>query len=891
MATLNFPDEPTTGDIYNDSNSGFSYEWNGTVWISTDPQRAANIREIDDISSDFNGSTTAFTLKVAGVNVEPANAQQLIVSVGGVMQNAGDDFTVSGATLTFTTAPDSGLTFFGTILGQSLSLNTVADGSVGSASLKTEDFTIGGSGNTVTIPGNLTVQGTETIINTERLDIQDKTVGIASTNAPTSTSQDGAGAIIYGQTHVNILYDVDKAALGINTGVSVAGFVTATGLRSLGVTTCGAGLSLADSVKAKFGDSGDLEIYHDGSNSYIKDAGTGILQLNTNYLQVKNAADDETILAASQNGPVSLYYDNVKRWETASDDKGGGVIVTGKIVGTAATIGSGVTINNTGIDAGIGAGIITAKTYYGDATNMTGAGSTFQVLTTSPYQGEELTNGTPLAQNIIIGFNHAISAGNADKNITLRTGSASGDVVETFDVDSDVTYSFGQAILNPSADLELENTYFVVADEGAVMKVGTATSSPIINTYSFTTADAFHKLFTWGMNQHGVLGQNKAYAQIEGRSSPTQVGTDETWGPRASQSTGNSSEYMSNIKTDGTLWMWGTAINGALGLNDTQRRSSPTQVGTNTNWSNIIAGNEGAHLAVKTDGTLWAWGGNKQGVLAQNNEGDGLNVKSSPTQIGTGTDWSTHFATGSTCFAAIKTDGTLWTWGNGYQGQLGQNQGGASTQYSSPVQIPGTTWSTLSRGGDGTNNFLATKTDGTLWAWGRGDYGIMGLNNNTYYSSPTQVGTNTNWAIVAHQQADENNVALATKTDGTLWSWGSGGAGQPSQSGARGLNNSGLGALSSPMQVGTDTTWPKNKNQPYRLSAGKLQAGAIKTTGSLWVWGKNHGGQLGNNSLAVSRSSPTQIGSGNDWDSIYIHGANTSSFQTAQATTKAATPG
>ena len=80
MATLNFPDEPTTGDIYTDSNSGFSYEWNGTVWISTDPQRAANIREIDDISGDFDGSDTTFTLKVAGVNIEPVNAQQLVIN-------------------------------------------------------------------------------------------------------------------------------------------------------------------------------------------------------------------------------------------------------------------------------------------------------------------------------------------------------------------------------------------------------------------------------------------------------------------------------------------------------------------------------------------------------------------------------------------------------------------------------------------------------------------------------------------------------------------------------------------------------------------------------------------------------------------------------------------
>jgi len=382
MATLNFPDEPTTGDVYTDSNSGFSYEWNGTVWISTDPSTASNIREIDNISSDFDGSDTTFTLKVAGVNVEPANVQQLIISVGGVMQNAGDDYTVSGSTLTFTTAPTAGLTFFGTLLGTALSLNTVADASVGSASLKTEDFTIGGSGNTVTIPGNLTVQGTETIINTNELNVQDKTIGIGSTNAPTAASQDGAGAIIYGQTHIDILYDVDKAALGISTGVSVTGFVTATRAQvGTGVTInntgidagIGAGIVTANSIKAatiettgqididadskyfRAGADQNLQIGYDGSDGIIKNLG------NTSTIIIKVKGGAETAASFIPDGSVELYEDNVKRFETASDDQGGGVIVTGKIVGTAATIGTGVTINNTGIDAG-NAGIVTAGT-------------------------------------------------------------------------------------------------------------------------------------------------------------------------------------------------------------------------------------------------------------------------------------------------------------------------------------------------------------------------------------------------------------------------------------------------------------------------------------------------------------------------------------------------
>ena len=288
MATLNFPDAPDTGDIYTDSNSGFTYEWNGTVWISSDPSTASNIREIDNISSDFDGSDTTFTLKVAGVNVEPANVQQLIISVGGVMQNAGDDFTVSGSTITFTTAPTAGLTFFGTILGTALSLNTVADGSVSPGSLTTtSNYVMGGLtvdqsagiitayqfkgdgsgltgvastdniktstdayfGANVSIAGSLTVQGTETIINVEELNVQDKTIGIGSTSTPTATTQDGAGAIIYGETHINILYDVDKAALGISTGVNVSGFLTATRAQvGTGVTITNTGIDAGVSI-------------------------------------------------------------------------------------------------------------------------------------------------------------------------------------------------------------------------------------------------------------------------------------------------------------------------------------------------------------------------------------------------------------------------------------------------------------------------------------------------------------------------------------------------------------------------------------------------------------------------------------------------------------------
>ena len=133
--TLNFPDAPSVNDEYTDSTSGFTYKWNGTVWISTDPARAANITELDDISGSFNASTTTFNLTTGGAGVSPVTAQQLLISLGGVMQNPTNDYTISGSTITFTTAPASGLSFWGVSLGQALSLNTIADGSVTISSL------------------------------------------------------------------------------------------------------------------------------------------------------------------------------------------------------------------------------------------------------------------------------------------------------------------------------------------------------------------------------------------------------------------------------------------------------------------------------------------------------------------------------------------------------------------------------------------------------------------------------------------------------------------------------------------------------------------------------------------------------------------------------------
>ncbi len=357
-------------------------------------------------------------------------------------------------------------------------------------------------------------------------------------------------------------------------------------------------------------------------------------------------------------------------------------------------------------------------------------------------------------------------------------------------------------------------------------------------------------LFSWGINQSGNLGLNEGTtsAPYDSRSSPTQVGTDTTWS-KLSTTVGDGG-FNSVIKSDGTLWMWGTNTQGRLGVNDTTQRSSPTQVGTDTTWNACNSGSNGS-IATKTDGTLWSWGYNFAGVLGQNQSSGGY---SSPTQVGTNTTWGIgkyKFTAGVVCCGAIKTDGTLWSWGYNTYGTLGHNN---KTSYSSPRQVgTNTNWRSVAQHYYG-GVMMATKTDGTLWGWGENAEGGIGVNNRTQYSSPVQI-PGTTWSEVTPYGGWLCTVV--TKTDGTLWAWGN------NDNGSAGQNNNNDG-YSSPVQI-PGTTW----KQCHTGDNGSVMG--LKTDGTLWSWGINQTGVLGLNQTAdnVSLSSPTQIAG--TWDDVNLN--------------------
>jgi alpha-tubulin suppressor-like RCC1 family protein len=336
--------------------------------------------------------------------------------------------------------------------------------------------------------------------------------------------------------------------------------------------------------------------------------------------------------------------------------------------------------------------------------------------------------------------------------------------------------------------------------------------STVVTGYSFTIAKTPQgKLYTVGSNNYGQLGNGTSGAGTES-STFQPVGTD-TWGSIAA-----GDYHALAVKTNGTLWAWGGNSQGGLGDGTNVTKNSPIQIGSDTHWASVTAGYDFS-LAIKTDGTLWAWGENLYGELGIGTHGPAADTNV-PQQVGTDTDWKMVSA-GSQHTIAIKTNGTLWVWGRNEVGELGL--GYNQIPKYAPTQLgTATNWDTAAAG-----EYLsaAIKTDHSLWTWGDNSGGAIGDNTTTDRVSPVRIGLTGSWEKVAN-----GHHIVATQTNGTLWSWGSNMFGQ--------VGNNSFINRKTPVQIGSTTDW-------QIIAASANATLAINAIGDLYGVGLNIGGQLG----------------------------------------------
>ncbi len=349
-------------------------------------------------------------------------------------------------------------------------------------------------------------------------------------------------------------------------------------------------------------------------------------------------------------------------------------------------------------------------------------------------------------------------------------------------------------------------------------------SSFSVGTMHTAAVTADGKVYSWGGNNNGQLGGGPGLPSQS--TIPVQaIGINGVAGVSAGGA------HTVALKTDGTVWGWGNNESGQLGNGTGSTTPSPVRA---TGLTNIIAISAGIQhtLALRSDGTVWAWGNNTYGGL-----GNGAQNFSelSPVQVIGLTDVKA-IAAGAESSFALKTDGTVWSWGRNLAGELGNGSSVASSP--TPVQVSGLT--NIESVATGVTFSLARRNDGTLWSWGSNIYGQLGDGTNELRRTPVKVAGLNNVVAVAAGGA----TSMARLSNGTVWTWGENFRGQLG-------NGTNVPWSYTPVQVSGLTN-------PTVIDMGGSHAGALASTGKFSLWGDNDFGQLGDGTT-VGRLVPTEM--------------------------------
>ena len=313
------------------------------------------------------------------------------------------------------------------------------------------------------------------------------------------------------------------------------------------------------------------------------------------------------------------------------------------------------------------------------------------------------------------------------------------------------------------------------------------------------------------------------------------------------------------LKDDGTVWAWGYNDYGQLGDGTNTQRNNPVQVrvdaGTFLTGVISVAAGSTHSLALKSDGTVWAWGYNNYGSLGIGTSGGAANknyavqVKADADTFLTGV---TSIAAGSYHSLALRENDNktnVLAWGYNFYGQLGD---GSTTNRPYPVQVKNELAMVIEgmkaiwAGGDSS---FAMKNDGTLSAWGNNSSGQLGIGSSgNTRSNPAAVNVLTDVKIIS----SGSSFTVALKDDGTAWAWGGNGFGQ--------LGDGTYTGCTSPQQV-KGAGGVGSLIDVIDIRAGNSHATALKNDGTVWAWGRGDGGQLGNNGI-ISSTSPQQVKGG-----------------------------